>query len=79
VFLFWIVFFAFILLSFLLPTIILMQEPKMAGLGGGLGGGSEDFGPRGPRGTAGGLHKLTIYFGIAWGLCAFLLAALPRV
>jgi preprotein translocase subunit SecG len=76
--LFWIVFVVFILLCFLVPLIVLMQEPKMSGLGGGLGGGGgDDFG--GPRGTAGGLHKLTIYLGVAWGVSALLLAILPRV
>ncbi len=76
-FLFWLVFVLFILLSGLLTAIILMQEPKQGGLGEGLGGGGgQEFG--GARGTAGGLHRLTVWGGIIWGLLALALAVLPR-
>ncbi len=77
-FLFWLMWILFIVLSLLVTALVLMQEPKMSGLGGGLGGGgNEDFGR--PRGTAGGLHRLTIYLGVTWGFVALLLAVLPRV
>ncbi len=76
--LFWTVFVVFILVSVSLTGIILMQEPKESGLGEGLGGGGgmQDFSS--VRGTAGGLHRLTIWLGIIWGLLALALAVIPR-
>ena len=76
---FWIVLVLFVLASLLLTTVVLLQEPKQAGLGDGLtggGGGGQDFGTAG--GTAGGLHRLTIYLGVAWGALALLLQVIPR-
>jgi len=76
---FWIVLILFVLASVLLTTVVLLQEPKQAGLGDGLtggGGGGVDFGSGG--GTAGGLHRLTIYIGVSWGLLALLLQVIPR-
>ena len=75
---FWIVLVLFILLSGLLVFVILLQEPKQSGLGEGLGGGGGgfDFGSRG--GMAGGLQRLTIYMGVAWGVLALLLQVIPR-
>ena len=75
---FWLILSLFIILSVLLTFIILMQEPKQSGLGEGLGGGGggQDFSTRG--GTAGGLHRLTIYLGIIWGLLALALQVVPR-
>ena len=76
---FWIVLVLFVLASVLLTTVVLLQEPKQAGLGDGLtggGGGGQDFGTAG--GTAGGLHRLTIYLGAAWGVLALLLQVIPR-
>lgn len=76
-FLFWPLLIAFILLCGLLTAIILMQEPKQSGLGGGLGGGSDaDFSTMG--GAAGGLHRLTIILGVIWGLLALALNVVPR-
>lgn len=72
---FWIVLAPFVLLSFALTAIILLQEPKQGGLGG-LGGGGGDFSTSG--GTAGGLHRMTIYLGVIWGLLALLLQLVPR-
>ncbi len=75
---FWIIFLLFVLVSFALTGIIIMQEPKQGGLGEGLGGGAQDFSTtRG--GTAGGLQRLTIYLGVVWGLLALALAVVPRV
>lgn len=76
--LFWLVLVVFILLSVILTGIILLQEPKQSGLGDGLGGGAatQDF--SNTRGTAGGLHRLTIYLGISWGLLALALQVIPR-
>ena len=75
--LFWLVLILFLLASILLTSVVLMQEPKQAGLGDALtGGGGGDFGSTG--GTAGGLHRLTIYIGVAWGLLALLLQIIPR-
>jgi preprotein translocase subunit SecG len=77
--LFWLVLIPFVLASLLLTLIILMQEPKQAGLGDGLtggGGGGMDFGTRG--GTAGGLQRVTIYLGVTWGVLALLLQIVPR-
>ena len=74
---FWIVLTLFVIASVLLTIIILMQEPKQSGLGEGLGGGGgQDFGTTG--GVAGGLHRLTIWLGIVWGLLAILLQLIPR-
>ena len=74
---FWIVLTLFVIASVLLTIIILMQEPKQSGLGEGLGGGGgQDFGSTG--GVAGGLHRLTIWLGIVWGLLAILLQLIPR-
>jgi protein translocase SecG subunit len=73
---FWLIMTLFIILSLLLTAIILLQEPKQSGLGEGLGGGGQDFGSRG--GTAGGLHRLTIYIGMIWGLLALALQVVPR-
>ena len=72
---FWIVLTLFILLSVVLTAIVLLQEPKQPGLGEGLGGGG-DFSTSG--GTAGGLHRMTIYLGVIWGLLALLLQVIPR-
>ncbi len=75
--LFWLVLIPFILVSVLLTFVILMQEPKQAGLGDALsGGGGIDFGSRG--GTAGGLQRVTMYLAIAWGGLALLLQVVPR-
>ncbi len=76
-FLFWIVFIVFVLTSVFLTSIILMQEPKQGGLGG-LGGGDSGMDFTNIRGTAGGLHRLTIVVGIVWGLLAIALAIIPR-
>ncbi|MEX2536765.1 MAG: preprotein translocase subunit SecG [Trueperaceae bacterium] len=73
---FWLILVLFIILSLLLTAVILMQEPKQSGLGEGLGGGGQDFSTRG--GTAGGLHRLTVYMGIIWGLLALALQVVPR-
>jgi preprotein translocase subunit SecG len=76
---FWLVLIPFVLASLLLTLVILMQEPKQAGLGDGLTGGSGggmDFGTRG--GTAGGLQRVTIYLGVTWGVLALLLQIVPR-
>jgi preprotein translocase subunit SecG len=73
---FWIVLVFFILLSALLPVVILMQEPKQPGLGEGLGGGATDFSTTG--GVASGLHRVTIYLGVIWGLLALILQIIPR-
>lgn len=76
---FWIVLVLFVIASVLLTTVVLMQEPKQAGLGDGLtggGGGGQDFGTTG--GTAGGMHRLTIYIGVTWGLLALALQVIPR-
>gem|GEM_PF-125975 len=77
--LFWIVLVLFVLASVFLTTAVLVQEPKQAGLGDGLtggGGGGQDFGTGG--GTAGGLQRVTIYLGVAWGTLALLLQVIPR-
>ena len=76
---FWLVLIPFLLMSALLTSVVLLQEPKQSGLGGGLdggGGGGVDFGTRG--GTAGGLQRVTIYVGIAWASFALLLQLVPR-
>lgn len=75
---FWLVLIPFLLLSALLTLVVLLQEPKQSGLGGGLdgGGGGVDFGTRG--GTAGGLQRVTIYVGVAWAVFALLLQLVPR-
>ena len=75
--LFWLVLFLFILASVALTAVVLLQEPKQAGLGDGLSGGSGgDFGSGG--GTAGGLQRLTIYVGVTWASLALLLQIIPR-
>ena len=73
---FWIVLTLFVIVSVLLTVIILLQEPKQSGLGEGLGGGGggQDFGTTG--GVAGGLHRMTIYLGVVWGLLAMALQTL---
>ncbi|HKI58531.1 MAG TPA: preprotein translocase subunit SecG [Trueperaceae bacterium] len=75
---FWIVFALFVIDSVLITIVILMQEPKQSGLGDALGGGGGggDFGTMG--GTAGGLHRLTIWLGVTWGLLALALQVVPR-
>ena len=75
---FWIAFFLFVIDSVLVTVVILMQEPKQSGLGDALGGGGGggDFGTMG--GTAGGLHRLTIWLGVIWGLLALALQVIPR-
>jgi len=75
---FWIVFIVFVIVSLLLTAVILMQEPKQSGLGEGMGGtgGGMDFSTAG--GTAGGLHRMTIYLGIAWGVLALLMQLISR-
>lgn len=74
-FLFWIIVLLFIALSIIITAVILLQEPKQSGLGEGMGGG-QDFGN--VRGTAGGLHRLTIYLGVIWGLLALALSVIPK-
>lgn len=73
---FWLILTLFIILSVLLTGLVLLQEPKQAGLGEGLGGGGADFSTAG--GTAGGLHRMTIYLGVIWGLLALALQVVPR-
>lgn len=75
---FWLVLIPYLLMSALLTMVVLLQEPKQSGLGGGLdgGGGGVDFGTRG--GTAGGLQRVTIYLGVAWASFALLLQLVPR-
>jgi protein translocase SecG subunit len=74
--LFWVVLTLFVMVSLLLPWLILLQEPKRGGLGDAFGASGQDF--AGMRGTAGGLHRLTIWVGTAWGLLALALAVVPR-
>lgn len=75
---FWIVLIVFVATSLLLTAIVLMQEPKQSGLGDALsgGGGGGDFATAG--GTAGGLHRLTIYVACVWAALAILLQVVPR-
>ena len=73
---FWIVLILFLVSSLALTALVLLQEPKQGGLGEGLGGGGGDFTTSG--GTAGGLHRMTIYLGVIWGLLALLLQLVPR-
>ncbi|MDZ7800611.1 MAG: preprotein translocase subunit SecG [Trueperaceae bacterium] len=76
---FWIALILFVLASVLLTTVVLLQEPKQSGLGGGLTGdtgGGGDFGTSG--GTAGGLQRLTIGIAVAWGLLALMLQLISR-
>jgi len=77
---FWIVLIVFVIVSLTLTAIVLMQEPKQSGLGdaltGGGGGGGGDFGSAG--GTAGGLHRLTIYIACFWASLAILLQVVSR-
>ena len=72
---FWIVLILFVISSLVLTAIILLQEAKQGGLGEGLGSGG-DFSTSG--GTAGGLHRMTIYLGVIWGVLALLLQLVPR-
>ncbi len=75
---FWLVFFVWMITSVVITVIILMQEPKQAGLGDALtgGGGGGDFGTSG--GVAGGLHRVTIYLGVAWGALSLVVGLIPR-
>ena len=73
---FWIVLPLFVLASVLLTTVVLLQEPKQAGLGDALGGGGPDMGSR--SGTAGGLQRLTIWIGVSWAVLALVLQIVPR-
>lgn len=74
---FWIVLVVFVIVSLLLTGVILMQEPKQSGLGDALGGGGGgDFASAG--GTAGGLHRTTIYLAAIWGALAILMQVVPR-
>lgn len=75
--LFWIVFFVFVVMSFLLTGVIIIQEPKQGGLGEGLGGGGQDFSAS-TGGTSGGLQRMTIIMGGVWAFLALLLAFIPR-
>jgi len=76
---YWLVLILFLILSLLLSGIILLQEPKQSGLGdalGGGGGGDTNF--SGGGGVTSGLHNLTVWIGITWGVLALLLALLPK-
>lgn len=75
---FWIVLIVFVIVSVALTAIVLMQEPKQSGLGDALtgGGGGGDFASAG--GTAGGLHRLTIYVACIWAALAILLQVVSR-
>ena len=75
---FWIVLIVFVIVSLTLMAIVLLQEPKQSGLGDALtgGGGGGDFGSGG--GTAGGLHRLTIYIACIWASLALLLQVVSR-
>lgn len=75
---FWIAFIIFCVVSVVLTAAVLMQEPKQSGLGDALGGGGGgDFGAS-LGGTAGGLHRTTIYLAVAWAFMALLLGMIPR-
>ncbi len=73
---FWIVLVVFVIVSAMLTVVVLMQEPKQSGLGDALGGGGAEFGTLG--GTAGGLHRLTIYLAAIWAALAILMQVIPR-
>ncbi len=75
---FWIVLVLFVIVSLALTAIVLMQEPKQSGLGDALtgGGGGGDFATAG--GTAGGLHRMTIYVASIWAALAILLQVVSR-
>jgi len=74
---FWIVLIIFVIVSLTLTAVILMQEPKQSGLGDALtGGGGGDFASAG--GTAGGLHRTTIYVASIWAALAILLQVVSR-
>lgn len=74
---FWIVLIVFVIVSLALTAIVLMQEPKQSGLGDALtGGGGGDFASAG--GTAGGLHRLTIYLASIWAALAILMQVVGR-
>lgn len=77
---FWFVLIPFLAISLLLTWMVLLQEPKQAGLGG-LDGGSSgpgglDFGTSG--GTQGGLRRTTIYLLVIWIMLAIALQVVPR-
>lgn len=74
---FWIAFIIFVAVSLIITAVILMQEPKQSGLGEAMGGGGGDFGAS-LGGTAGGLHRTTIYLAVAWAVLALLLGLIPR-
>lgn len=75
---FWIVLIIFVIVSLTLTAVVLMQEPKQSGLGDALtgGGGGGDFATAG--GTAGGLHRTTIYIACIWAALAILLQVVSR-
>lgn len=75
---FWIVLVVFVITSLALTAVVLMQEPKQSGLGDALtgGGGGGDFASAG--GTAGGLHRMTIYIACIWAALAILLQVVSR-
>jgi protein translocase SecG subunit len=75
---FWIVLIIFVIVSVALTAIILLQEPKQSGLGDALtgGGGGGDYASAG--GTAGGLHRTTIYVASIWAALAILLQVVSR-
>lgn len=76
-FVFWLILILFVAVSIALPAIILLQEPKQSGGLGGLdGSGGADF--SNVRGVAGGLHNLTVWMAVIWGLLALALAVVPR-
>lgn len=77
--LFWFVLLLFILTSIALVGLVLLQEPKDGGgMGGALGGGggANDFSSMG--GVTSGLHNLTVWLGVIWGVLALALAIIPR-
>jgi protein translocase SecG subunit len=76
--LFWVLFILFVLVSFALTAVVIMQEPKQGGLGEGLGGGAAQDFSSSRGGAAAGLQRLTIYLGVVWGLLALALAVVPR-
>ncbi|MEZ4629651.1 MAG: preprotein translocase subunit SecG [Deinococcales bacterium] len=77
VIIFWLALILFLIISLLLAGVILLQEPKQAGLGDAFGGGGGgDYLNVG--GVTSGLHNVTVWLGIIWGLLALLIAVLPR-
>lgn len=76
---FWLVFIPFLIVSVALVGLILSQEPKQSGLGDALGGGGAmptDFSSL--QTSASSMHKVTVYFAIAWGVLAILLQIVSR-